>query len=292
MRNYEGAKMKEIMVSTGDIKKNYEVIGPVYIQVSNKGLFGSTLDTLRYKYSEEIAMLKRQVGFSPSQADWGFLYGEWSVGQNQFDEAFYICVRELQDKARRMGGDAIIWLRQDINLDTNGFSYFYLQMYGTVVKIDDSSIDYNKLQRVIDEKYLEIVLKDNNDAALNVKKKKTFIESQQTILKQKEQAWYDKKLEIKERCNNLDIEIGRMNEQIANLQATITKLTSYGRGNTAGLVSERNTELQSVMEEKKKLEIKKAEVVLEGEPFEEEYAAAYDKLQALKKDLQDFEDSL
>ena len=165
-------------------------------------------------------------------------------------------------------------------------------MYGTVVKINDSSIDYNKLQRVIDEKYLEIVLKENNDAALNIKQKKTFIESQQTILQQKEQAWYDKKLEIKERCKNLDIEIGRMNEQIANIQATIIKLTSYGRGNTAGLVNERNMELQSFMEEKKKLEIKKAEVVLEGEPFEEEYAAAYDKLQALKKDLKDFEDSL
>ena len=38
--------MKKIIVSTGDIKKNYDVIGPVYVQVSNKGLFGSTLDTL------------------------------------------------------------------------------------------------------------------------------------------------------------------------------------------------------------------------------------------------------
>lgn len=284
--------MKEIMVSTGDIKKAYEIIGPVYIQVSNKGLFGSTLDTLRYKYSEEIATQKRQGAFSPRQADWGFLYGEWSVGQNEFDEAFYICVRELQEKARRLGGDAIIWLRQDINLDTNGFSYFYFQMYGTVVKILDRDIDYSKLQRVLDEKYLDIVLKDNNEAALIVKKKKTAIEAQETILKQKEQDWNNKKTEIKELCKEINIEITRVDKQIADLQTTITKLTSYGRPNTSGLVDKKNTELQSVTEERKKLEIRRTEIVLGGEPFEKAYAEAYDKLQSLKKDLKDFEDSL
>ena len=35
-----------IIVSTGDIKSDYEIIGPVYFSVSNKGLFGSQLGTL------------------------------------------------------------------------------------------------------------------------------------------------------------------------------------------------------------------------------------------------------
>ena len=33
-----------------------------------------------------------------------------------------------------MGADAVIGMRQDIDLDTNAFTYFYLQMYGTAVK--------------------------------------------------------------------------------------------------------------------------------------------------------------
>ena len=67
--------------------------------------------------------------------DWGFLYGELSYGmQNEFDKAFYIAVRELEKKAIRMGADAVIGMRQDIDLDTVNFQYFYLQMYGTAVK--------------------------------------------------------------------------------------------------------------------------------------------------------------
>lgn len=34
-----------------------------------------------------------------------------------------------------LGADTVICMKQDIDLDTNGFAYFYLQMYGTAVKI-------------------------------------------------------------------------------------------------------------------------------------------------------------
>ena len=71
---------------------------------------------------------------SREKADWGFLYGEWSVGQNDFEKAFYIAVEELKLRAMQLGADAIIGMRQDIDLDTNGFAFFYLQMYGTAVK--------------------------------------------------------------------------------------------------------------------------------------------------------------
>ena len=66
--------------------------------------------------------------------DLGWLYGEFSVGQNEFDKAFFIAVEELKKRAARMGADAVIGMRQDIDLDTNAFTYFYLQMYGTAVK--------------------------------------------------------------------------------------------------------------------------------------------------------------
>ena len=67
--------------------------------------------------------------------DWGFLYGEFSFGmQNDFDKAFFISVKELQKRAEKIGANAIIGMRQDIDMDTTHFQFFYLQMYGTAVR--------------------------------------------------------------------------------------------------------------------------------------------------------------
>lgn len=123
-----------IIVSTGDIKSDYEIIGPVYFSVSNKGLFGSQLGTLIKKYKGEFETLKKNSLMNEARADWGVLWGEFSAGQNDFDKAFYIAVQELKSRASILNADAIISMRQDIDMDTNGFQYFYLQMYGTAVK--------------------------------------------------------------------------------------------------------------------------------------------------------------
>lgn len=125
-----------ILVTTGDIKKDYEIIGPVYFQVSNKGFFSSPLTALLKKYKDQIAAMKTGGMIPKEKTDWGFLYGEWSVdkGQNQFDQAFYIAVEELKIRAAMLKADAIISMRQDIDLDTTGFQFFYLQMYGTAIK--------------------------------------------------------------------------------------------------------------------------------------------------------------
>ena len=130
--------VEEIIVTTGDLKEDYAVIGPVYFQVSNKGIFGSALSRLVAKYKQEIDEMKSNGQLSQEKADWGFLYGEWSVGQNDFDKAFFVSTQELKERAAMLGADAIIGMRQDIDLDTNGFTYFYLQMYGTAVKFRKS----------------------------------------------------------------------------------------------------------------------------------------------------------
>lgn len=124
-----------MIVTTGDLKQDYEILGPVYFQVSNKGLFGSALGTLVKKYQAEIQQMKTSGTMSQERADWGFLYGEWSVGQSDFEKAFFVATEELKKRAEMVGADAIIGMRQDIDMDTNGFAYFYLQMYGTAVKL-------------------------------------------------------------------------------------------------------------------------------------------------------------
>ena len=127
-------KVNAIIVTTGDLKEDYEIIGPVYFQVSNKGLFSSTLSDLVNKYSAEIEDMKNSALMSERRSDWGFLWGEYSVGQNDFEKAFFVATQELKKRALMLGGDAVVSMRQDIDLDTSGFQYFYLQMYGTVVK--------------------------------------------------------------------------------------------------------------------------------------------------------------
>ncbi len=127
-------KVNAVIVTTGDLKEDYEIIGPVYFQVSNKGLFSSTLSDLVNKYIAEIVEMKNHALMSERRSDWGFLWGEYSVGQNDFEKAFFVATQELKKRALMLGGDAVVSMRQDIDLDTSGFQYFYLQMYGTVVK--------------------------------------------------------------------------------------------------------------------------------------------------------------
>ena len=60
---------------------------------------------------------------------------EGSVGQSSFDDAFYIAVAEMKIRAIEMGADAVIGVKMDFDLDTTNFGAFYLQMYGTAVKL-------------------------------------------------------------------------------------------------------------------------------------------------------------
>ena len=126
---------RPIFITTGDIDSDYEIIGPVYYQISNKGFFGGVLPGKIKEYSAKIEAMKREGTMGQDRADWGFLFGEWSVGQSDFEKAFLIATEELKKRATLVGANAIIGMRQDIDIDTDGFAYFYLQMYGTAVKI-------------------------------------------------------------------------------------------------------------------------------------------------------------
>ncbi|NLC51348.1 MAG: hypothetical protein GX764_03455 [Firmicutes bacterium] len=44
---------EKIIVTTGDLRCDYEVIGPVYFQVTNKGIFSSALSKLIKKIVTE-----------------------------------------------------------------------------------------------------------------------------------------------------------------------------------------------------------------------------------------------
>ena len=129
--------ISKIIVTTGDIRAPYEIIGPVYFSVSNKGLFFNALRDLIQKYKEKLENMRTADMMTGISIDWSFLYGEFSVGHSQFDSAFYVAVEELKRRAAILRGNAIIWMRQDIDMDTTGMQHFYLQMYGTVIRFHE-----------------------------------------------------------------------------------------------------------------------------------------------------------
>lgn len=121
----------DIIVTTLDIREEYDVLGQVYVQVANRGEFSSHLQMLRAQYAEQIsdAIARGQIG------EWNPLAsGQDSGGQIDFEHAFYIAVCELQKRAALMGADAVVGMRQDIDLDAEVSMFFFLQMYGTAVK--------------------------------------------------------------------------------------------------------------------------------------------------------------
>lgn len=131
---------KDILVTTGDIKQDYDIIGPVYFQIFNKpeGLSSSTYLEYKAFYEKEIDNLKRSGEFeeaSSGNIDWGCVWGEFCLGETAFEFAFFIAVEELKKRAAMLGADAVVYMRQDIDLDTEVLQYFYLQMYGTAVRL-------------------------------------------------------------------------------------------------------------------------------------------------------------
>ena len=167
------AKKKDIIVTTCDLKREYRVIGPVYFQVSNKGIFNNALYQLVDKYHREIIRMRQQGVMSEQRTDWGFLYGEWSVGQNEFEKAFFVATEELKERARLLGADAIIGMRQDIDMDTTGFQYFYLQMYGTAVKFLDGEAE--ELPEIQHETQVEVPAPVYEEVTESVMDDETFL---------------------------------------------------------------------------------------------------------------------
>lgn len=71
MKKREVEKTPDIIVTTCDLKEDYEVVAPVYFQLSNKGVFSSTYSRLAAEYSSKLQQLKEQGMLANRKADWG-----------------------------------------------------------------------------------------------------------------------------------------------------------------------------------------------------------------------------
>lgn len=144
----EFEKIRDIPVTTEDINKEYKILGPVVFNTTNRGVFSSVFNTLDEKYSRfpyDVLIVKPKSE-SLTSKNWGVFFlslldasaqFEGGVGQPCFDRAFYIALAEMKMRAAEMGGNAIIGMKMDFDLDTTNFGAFYLQMYGTAVLIEE-----------------------------------------------------------------------------------------------------------------------------------------------------------
>lgn len=140
---------KKIQVTTTDIHNKYEIIAPIIYNTTNRGVFSSLYKKLLSKYKNtQYEELLSFPSLSPQTKTDGMalltLFDlsagfEGTVGQQSFDLAFYMSIAEMKLRASELGGNAIVGLKIDFDLDTTNFGCFYLQMYGTVVKRLDSA---------------------------------------------------------------------------------------------------------------------------------------------------------
>lgn len=105
--------------TTEDIACNYKVVAPIFFNTTNKGIFSSAFTKLCHRYSKSPyrEFLVRPQSASTTSSEFGTF------------------LASLLDGAFEMGADAVIGVKMDFDLDTTNFGAFYLQMYGTAVKL-------------------------------------------------------------------------------------------------------------------------------------------------------------
>lgn len=129
MKKREVEKTPDVIVTTCDLKEDYEVVAPVYFQLSNKGVFSSTYSRLAAEYSSKLQQLKEQGMLANRKADWGFLYGEYSVGQNDFDRAFYLLLLSNIECLKQVFHCKIIHVSNQSSQDNGLYSYLYFLLH-------------------------------------------------------------------------------------------------------------------------------------------------------------------
>jgi hypothetical protein len=125
---------EQIIVTTTNLDRPYTVVGPIYVQVNNRGLFANAFNDLVNRYQSQIDALQ-QRGILSNYANYGAVVGEGALGQGQFEKAFFVATQVLKKRAYLLGANAVIGMHQDIDIDTKGIANFYMQMYGTAVRL-------------------------------------------------------------------------------------------------------------------------------------------------------------
>ena len=148
----ENSRPDRILVTSGDLKTEYEVKGTVFFSVGTRGGLASEFNRLREVHAPRLAIAKKRGQISKSvgvgqviggigvdsqgDIDLEINYSGASFKSNDLDIAFQIVVGELQLRASFLAANAVIGFRYNIELDSNGnVVNFFANGYGTAVRI-------------------------------------------------------------------------------------------------------------------------------------------------------------
>ena len=134
-KSQEKEKIGKIIVTTSDIYTPYEILTPIYFQVSNNGVFSSQLGDLINEYEDDFKEMQQSGQMGEIRSVMGILFAH---PENKFEAAFYVALMEMKKVAYNLGADAVICMRHDIDLGSQGYGFFHLQMYGTAVKFTET----------------------------------------------------------------------------------------------------------------------------------------------------------
>jgi hypothetical protein len=118
---------RDILVTTGDLRDVYQVLRPVYFSTSNRN---KVLDQTAAKFGIPMD------GSGTPDLMLAVFANYAEVKWTAFPAAFEVCVEGIRRACFALGGDAVVAMRQDIDIDNSvtGVPFFYMQMYGTAVK--------------------------------------------------------------------------------------------------------------------------------------------------------------
>lgn len=129
--------MSHVIVTTGDLHQPYEILGPVCVQISNKGQLTHALSLWAKSKQNKKEDSQNQNEDSANGADSDSAAGQLSSDLSNFEQAFIAATEKLKKRGEMVSADAIICMRQNITMDENAIPTFYMHLYGTAVKFID-----------------------------------------------------------------------------------------------------------------------------------------------------------
>lgn len=126
--------MKNILVTTANLNCDYNIIGPVSVELSNKSAYYTDLVKLRKKYENDLNVVKNSNYAAPSSIAWSFLYGNQGIQMQELEEIVWLALEEIKDRARKLGANALIGLEKQIRV-TDGC---VVSFCGTAVRTEES----------------------------------------------------------------------------------------------------------------------------------------------------------
>ena len=142
----------QILVTSGDLRAPYDVVGMVCFTVGTRGEMRNTFESLKVGIAHKLSTAKSKGQLSKAASVGQFIgglgidsagdiglagqYAGASFNSRDLELAFHIAVNQLQLRASYLNANAIVAFRYDIDFDSNAnVINFMATAFGTAVRL-------------------------------------------------------------------------------------------------------------------------------------------------------------